>query len=74
MREERFTELLAEVDTTPKWDVILLNETWREASEEHIELDGGHVFCGSGGTWEKRRGNFVAFAMVVFDGVLYRAL
>eukprot|EP00973_Karenia_brevis_P008082 1095156-Karenia_brevis.AAC.1 len=47
--DECFAELLEEMADSA-WDVILLNETWREEAEELDTLDDRHVWCGSGGT------------------------
>ena len=45
LREE---ELMAELRTI-KWDVVLLNETWREKKQERWRTEDGHSFCGAGG-------------------------
>ena len=47
--DARIYELLWEAKTIP-WDVILVNETWRDGQEEFDELENGHVWLGSGGT------------------------
>jgi exonuclease III len=45
LREEEF---MAELRTI-KWDVVLLNETWREKKQERWRTEDGHIFCGAGG-------------------------
>ncbi len=42
--EARFDELVYEVELLEHWDIIMLNETWRESSEEILELKGKHMF------------------------------
>ena len=37
------------------WDVIVLTETKRETTDERLEVQGGHMFYGSGGC-KRRRG------------------
>ena len=31
------------------WDLVIVNETWRDAKEECFKVDAGHVWFGSGG-------------------------
>jgi len=44
---DRFDELIEELKDT-RWDLLLLNETWREEPEEQRESEQGHVFAGCG--------------------------
>ena len=44
---DRFDELIEELKYT-SWDLLLLNETWREESEEQWESEQGHIFAGCG--------------------------
>ena len=44
---DRFDELIEELKDT-RWDLLLLNETWREEPEEQWESEQGHVFAGCG--------------------------
>jgi hypothetical protein len=48
LTEEREQILFRELETI-QWDVVLVNETWRECKEE-IWTISGHLFLGSGGT------------------------
>ena len=48
--QSRFDQLVLELDLLENWDLLMLNETWRETNEEAFEFDGGHMFFGSGGT------------------------
>lgn len=41
-------ELMAELRTI-RWDVLALNETWREKQRERWITEDGHLFCGAGG-------------------------
>ena len=34
------------------WDLVILNETWRDAEEECFKVDAGHAWSGSGGDYE----------------------
>ena len=49
--DELFTEL--ELDHA-EWDVVLLNETWREKKEEVWKNAAGHLFLGAGGMLGQR--------------------
>eukprot|EP00973_Karenia_brevis_P094564 12423135-Karenia_brevis.AAC.1 len=51
--DERLTEVISELEGE-KWDVVLINETWREEKEEFDALPDGHVWLGSGGTAGRR--------------------
>ena len=46
---DREDELFADLEMTD-WQVVLLNETWREKREEVWKTDSGYLFLGSGGT------------------------
>ena len=47
--ETHFATLLAELELL-RWDVLFLQETWREERSELFETKQGHLFIGSGGT------------------------
>ena len=47
--DARLEELTEEANAV-SWDVILVNETWREEAEELVEPESGHIWMGSGGT------------------------
>ena len=46
--ESRTEELFEELQLL-SWDIVLLSETWREASHERWRTEEGHLFLGSGG-------------------------
>ena len=46
--DDRLAELLYEVSDT-HWDILMINETWREEAQEYFKTAGGHIFAGSGG-------------------------
>jgi hypothetical protein len=46
--EERLEELMQEAQGV-QWDVILVNESWRQEREGILKLKGGHKWLGSGG-------------------------
>ena len=48
--ETRFEQFVLELDLLEYWDVLMLNETWRESATEMIEFGDGHLFLGRGGT------------------------
>ena len=48
LHEDRESQVFAEL-TTVRWDVVALNETWRETKEETWTI-AGHLFLGSGGS------------------------
>ena len=45
---DRLDELIIEVEDI-KWDILLLNETWRDEPHEYLILREGHLFAASGG-------------------------
>ena len=49
--DSRFAELETELAANhcDNWDVVFLNETWRDVNEEIFALDSGHIWFGSGG-------------------------
>ena len=51
---ERFDELFAELSHI-HWDVITLNEKWREEQQEYLVTKDGHLFAAAGGV-ENRQG------------------
>lgn len=51
--DDRLAELLYEVSDT-HWDILMINETWREEAQEYFKTAGGHIFAGSGGCAGKR--------------------
>ena len=46
--EARTDELIEELQVL-EWDVVFLNETWREEAQERWRTTEGHMFFGSGG-------------------------
>ena len=50
---DRERELFAELRVIT-WDVLFLNETWRESKEEIWKSEDGHLFMGAGGTIGER--------------------
>ena len=50
MQSDSRIEELPKEASRPRWDLILLNETWRAEKEEIIELASGDIWLGSGGT------------------------
>ena len=49
MSDVRLDLLLTELSDI-SWDVVVITETWREATREYFVLACGHSFYGSGGT------------------------
>eukprot|EP00973_Karenia_brevis_P057783 8039352-Karenia_brevis.AAC.1 len=47
--ETHFQEHLTESEDC-QWDLLLINETWRGAKQEHVKVCGGHKWLGSGGS------------------------
>ena len=48
----RFNELLCEISKL-EWDIITINETWREEACEYFRVSEGHIFAGAGGELKK---------------------
>ena len=57
--DERWHELILELDLFCNWDVVLVNETWREIGEDMYTLQSGYEWFGSGGTKGKHGVGFV---------------
>ena len=48
MSETRLTMLLLELEDI-EWDIVVVEETWREPRKEVVHLQSGHIWYGSGG-------------------------
>ena len=48
MSETRLTMLLLELEDI-EWDIVVVEETWREPRKEVVHLESGHIWYGSGG-------------------------
>ena len=48
LADDRFGELCVGLESV-RWDILLLNETWRADREENFITAAGHRFIGAGG-------------------------
>ena len=65
---------LLETLTFLSWDILFLNETWRDDSEEIWVTDEGHLFLGSGWAGNRRGVAIMIHSRIKNSFVCFRAI